>query len=109
MYNRKVILILRTVMLLCVLGLNVFADGSGNISFGNGRQALQIVAGFILFVAAVLCLWKLVMAFLDFRGQDFGHGMQNLLMAIIGGVIVGLSVVWINSLTGQNIQPVSGF
>lgn len=108
MFDRK--LILRTVMLLCVLGLNLFAQsGTGDISFTNGRTVMEIVVGIVLMAATVFCIFKLVMAFLDFRSDNFGHGMYNLMLALFAGIIVGYGVSWMNTLTGQNITATNPF
>jgi hypothetical protein len=68
-------------------------------SFGN-----QIVAG-ALWLGAVACLVALVWGVIQMFGRDRERGFMTIVCSLVGGIIIGVGLIWITGITGQ---PVSG-
>jgi hypothetical protein len=74
-------------------------DSSGLKGFGQ-----WVLAGG-LFFAAIAAIFLIVWGIIGIRGDDYGGGVIKVAIGVVAAVIVGFGVVWVNGLTGQNIQP----
>jgi hypothetical protein len=95
-------------ILALVLGTSMSAlaqSGTGNVDWSPLVTLFSGFTGLFLLCGAVLVIGGIVWACIELMGRDHGSGIKGIICALVGGVLIGASVVIANRLTGQNIQP----
>lgn len=99
----------RRVALILLTTATAFASGANDLGIDLSKpKALgELVLAIILFVCAIWALWAIISGILDMTSDQgrHGHGIKKIIAGIAAAIVIGLGVAWINSLTGQNIQP----
>lgn len=76
------------------------------IDFSQIKSFGEQIVAFVLWLGAIACLIGLVVGVIHLFGRDRERGFMTIVCSLIGGIIIGMGLLWITGITGESVSAV---